>query len=276
MSRGNAGQCVFPQKADFSDFMHVLEDTKRILPFELFAYCLMPNHFHLLLRLENMSLSRIMQRLLSTFAHHSNRRTQQQGHVFQGRFKSVSCRSDPQCLALLRYIHLNPVRAGLVEIPEQWPWSGHGEYLGANGRHLIDWDFPLTLFNAHITSAQQDYQRFIAAGMDERPLMETTLRINAPYRPADTRSETFTDIFTLATICSQENGISLEQLRGRTRRRQVTSVRRLFITRALQAGVSAADLSRFLGIAHSAVRRAGSKGLTHHPHTQEYVPKVPA
>lgn len=256
MGRGNGGQRIFLHHEDWSFFLRTLAATKQALPFELFAYCLMPNHFHLLLRICQASLSRIMQRLESTYAQYINRREARDGHLFQGRFKSFTCPDDTKVLKVLRYIHLNPVRAGLAASPGLWPWSGHGEYLGSDGRNLISWGFPLSLFSTNVRLAQEAYLRFIGEDMNPAASSPESVKSAPSGTRAPVQPVIQSDIETLADTCAQEGGISVFELRGRTRRRAVTTVRATFIRRALGAGWSAAELGRFLKIGHPAVRKA--------------------
>src|SRR6185503_15252840 len=104
----------------------------------ILAYCLMGNHFHLAMRVGNIPLSRIMHRMLTTYAMAFNFRHDRTGHLFQARYKAILCLDDAYLLGLVRYIHLNPVRAGLVPKPENWPWSSHHLYAAGNSEDLVD------------------------------------------------------------------------------------------------------------------------------------------
>ena len=99
----------------------------------LHAYCLMPNHVHLVLRTAEASLARFMQSLQQSYTQRFNRRYGQVGHVFQGRYKALLCETDEYLVTLVRYVHLNPVRAGLAARAEDYPYSGHRAYLGGSG-----------------------------------------------------------------------------------------------------------------------------------------------
>ncbi len=258
MARGNWGQDIFKSPGDWPVFLHILAKTKRIYPFELFAYCLMSNHVHLLVRIQNISLSRIMHRMLTIYARYINRHAERSGHLFQDRFKSVLCRSDAQFLGLLRYIHLNPVKAGLVELPERWPWSGHGEYLGMPGSDIVDWAFPLTLFDPEVKLARAAYERFVLAEMSDSQVDLSLPVIGISKIHSAPMSVERCDLAGLASQYGREGGISLEELCGHTRRRAISAVRGSFIRQALRMGWSAAELSRFLNIAHSAVCKAAA------------------
>src|SRR5579883_3064641 len=111
ISRGNAKQEIFFEKRDWQRFLDLLSDVKNATRLNVLAYCLMPNHFHLLVRTGPVRLSTIMQQLLTRYAAYFNTRTGRVGHVFQSRFKAYLCDRDAYLLELVRYIHLNPVRA---------------------------------------------------------------------------------------------------------------------------------------------------------------------
>ena len=127
MARGNNGQKVFHRDGDYEAFLDQLLVVRRY-PFYLYAYVLMPNHFHLLLEVQESPTARIMQSLLTGYVRRFNRAHRHKGHLFQGRYKAIVCDRDNYLMELVRYIHLNPLRAKMVKRPGQWQWSGHGEY----------------------------------------------------------------------------------------------------------------------------------------------------
>ena len=98
----------------------------------------MPNHFHLLLEVHRFPTARFLQSLLTGYARRFNKIHHRRGHLFEGRYKAIVCDRDSYLLELVRYIHLNPVRASLVNQPGKWQWTGHSEYLGKEKRGLID------------------------------------------------------------------------------------------------------------------------------------------
>ena len=129
INRGNNRQDVFIEDDDRRAFLDSLGRAKGRYPFRLFGYCLMTNHFHLLLRTEpGVSVSRIMQSLTiaHTWRHHRNHGST--GHVWQGRFKSPAIQEDGHFWTVLRYIEANPLRAGLVDDPADYPWSSYAAH----------------------------------------------------------------------------------------------------------------------------------------------------
>jgi len=136
ITRGNRRQGIFLDEKDLEKFLAYIVDYKSRHSFRLYAYALMKNHLHLLVEVEETPLSRIMQSLLFRYTRYFNRRYGEVGHLFQGRYKAIVCDKDAYLLELVRYIHLNPVRAKIVKSPEDYGWTGH-----LRGRNKITFTF---------------------------------------------------------------------------------------------------------------------------------------
>jgi REP element-mobilizing transposase RayT len=126
MGRGNNKEWIFEREEDKSMFYHVLKETKEQYPFQLYAYCIMQNHYHLVVKTDTLEGS--MKRLNQHYAMYYNSSRNRVGHVFQDRFKSVSVEDNAYFLGVIRYVHLNPVAAGLVQDPYQYKWCSYKEY----------------------------------------------------------------------------------------------------------------------------------------------------
>lgn len=140
MARGIEGREIFKDDQDRTSFLDrfatILDETQT----QCYAWALIPNHFHLLLRTGPTPLSKVMRRLMTGYAVTFNKRHKRSGHLFQNRYKSIVCEEDPYLLELIRYIHLNPVRAGLVKDLKEldkYPWCGHATILGKRNNPLI-------------------------------------------------------------------------------------------------------------------------------------------
>lgn len=138
IARGNNRQDVFFQDGDYLAFLKALGDLKERKRFELYGYCLMGNHFHLLLRPRGSSVSRIMQSLLVWHTQRYHRFHSSGGHVWQGRFKSPVIQDDDHLLAVLRYIEANPLRAHLVDSAADYRWSSFRAHGGGASDPLLD------------------------------------------------------------------------------------------------------------------------------------------
>jgi len=135
--RGNNRQDIFLDDADRTFFLDLLKRVSRRFRLEIFAFCLMGNHFHLFLRTPEANLSQAMHWLIGTYAGYFNWKHQRSGHVFQDRYKSVLVTEDSHWLHLSMYLHLNPFRAGLVERLANYRWSSYLDYIRAQSR--FDW-----------------------------------------------------------------------------------------------------------------------------------------
>src|SRR5215475_14505206 len=165
ITRGNNRQRIFNAAADYEKFFSLLAAQKSKLPFYLYAYCLMINHVHLLIERQADTIGRIMHRLLTGYSQYYNRRYHRVGHLLQGRHKSILCQSERYLCELVRYIHLNPVRANVVKKPEDYEFSSHRYYLGLAASEIVDADPVLRHFSAQKERARKEFRRFVTAGM---------------------------------------------------------------------------------------------------------------
>jgi REP element-mobilizing transposase RayT len=164
-SRGNAGQAIFHDDEDRERFLAALGFVVSRHGWLCHAYCLMNNHYHLLLETPAATLSDGMRQLNGLYTQRFNRRHGQKGHVLQGRFKSILVDREAYLLELVRYVVLNPVRAGAVEHPGDWEWSSHRATAGeASPPTFLTTDWILAQFGARRPQAQEHYRRFVAEG----------------------------------------------------------------------------------------------------------------
>lgn len=177
MARGIERSLIFRRDEDRDYFLGrlgvVLVETETCC----YAWSLLPNHFHLLLQTGVVPLSQVMRRLMTGYAVAFNRRYKRNGHLFQNRYKSIVCEKEPYLLELTRYIHLNPLRAGMVRDMaelERYPWSGHSVLMGR--RHFC-WQAVETVlgcFSRREGIARRKYRFFVEEGVDHgrRPELE--------------------------------------------------------------------------------------------------------
>lgn len=165
-SRGDRREPIFLDDEDRQQFLHLLGLEVRQQGWQLYAYCLMTNHFHLLIETPEPNLGRGMRRLNGVYTQAFNRRHDLVGHLFQGRYKAIVEDRDAYLSELCRYVVLNPVRAGMVAQPDMWPWSSYAATAGAAA--APDWlavDAVRSLFHPSGASAKGAYARFVAQGM---------------------------------------------------------------------------------------------------------------
>jgi REP element-mobilizing transposase RayT len=170
VSRGNAKQEIFLNDDDRQRFLAALESVIERLNVLCHAYCLMNNHYHLLLETPEANLSTAMRNLNGTYAQGFNRRHGRVGHLFQGRFKSHLVERETYLLVVCRYIVLNPVRGNLVPTPSDWIWSSYRAQAGQiRSPHFLTVDWLLSHFHAVDRSrAQAAYRRFVQDGLRDQ------------------------------------------------------------------------------------------------------------
>ena len=168
--RGIERSKIFCDDDDRDNFVQRLSKLLAETNTHCYAWALIPNHFHLLLRPQTTELSRFMRRLLTGYAVTFNHRHNRSGHLFQNRYKSIVCEEDTYLLELIRYIHLNPLRANLVNNFEEldiYPWCGHAELLGKIKGCGLATEWVLPLFSQKKRAARKHYQQFIADGVKQ-------------------------------------------------------------------------------------------------------------
>jgi putative transposase len=159
MLRGNGGQDIYR-------FYLLLQEGTERYGYRIHAFCLMSNHVHLAIQVGEVPLSRIMQNIGFRFTRWINWRRGSSGHLFQGRFKAILIEADSYLVELCRYIHLNPVRAGMVQSPEDYRWSGHRAYLGREIVSCLTTDWVLAQFGADSIQARRAYHEYVGQGKD--------------------------------------------------------------------------------------------------------------
>ncbi len=141
--RGINRQTIFSDEEDNDEFIGILSECKKLSGFDLYGYCLMGNHVHLLIQEKSETIEQIMKRIGTRYVIRYNRKYRRCGHLFQDRFKSEAVEDDSYFLTVLRYIHQNPQKVGLCKEPDQYPWNSYQDYISKKG--ITDVDFALDL-----------------------------------------------------------------------------------------------------------------------------------
>lgn len=255
LSRGNNKQEIFFQPSDYTYYLSILDKYGPLNDVTLHAYVLMPNHVHLIVQTGSTPLAKFMQVVQQTYAQGFNRRYDRVGHVFQGRYKAPLIEDDAYLLALIRYIHLNPVRAHLCTDPLQYPWSSHHHYMTGRGPGLVTTTFVESILATFGGKTIDDYELLPEAASleDARPLpekpaaavlSENTVRAGLPA--------------VLNTVADVTN-VDAASITGSLQLREVVRARRLFIYCATRlAGHRAAQVAQFLGRSDSYVTMAAN------------------
>ena len=295
MARGIEGCDIFRDDDDRQAFLKRLADgvSKPGGP-RLYAWTLMSNHFHLLLRVGEESLSATMRRLMTGHAVTYNLRHKRQGHLFQNRYKSIVVEEEPYFLELVRYIHLNPVRCGIVKDLKElatYRYCGHSVIIGRREYEAQDVEAVLTRFSDKRKVATTGYSGFVEAGLnqgrreelrggglirriggiatmmsrgpEERELSDERILGSGDFVESVLRESDHISINGKPSIddvlneVSEESGISREQILGPSRNRRISNARKQFFYIAHErAGATLSVLGRMAGRSHVAVRMA--------------------
>src|SRR4030042_3350568 len=168
--RGIEKQDIVTDDYDQNNFIERLGNLASKTQTSIYAWVLMTNHAHILLRSGPQGLSDFMRKLLTGYAISYNRRQKRHGYLFQNRYKSIICEEENYLLELVRYIHLNPLRAGLVQTLDEldaYPYSGHSVIMGREGHKWQDREYVLRLFGAKDGRAKKEYRSFVEAGIGQ-------------------------------------------------------------------------------------------------------------
>ena len=258
-SRGNKRQEIFRTDDDREDFLNVLLNTVRTHNWICHAYCLMDNHYHLLIETLDANLSVGMRDLNGIYTQRYNKTHKTVGHIFQGRYHTYLIETDPYLLQVARYVVLNPVRAGIVSDPAEWKWSS---YLGTSGQATphacLSLKFLLSLFSDRLPAAHKQYCSFVNEGVeDPSPFVDVKHKtiLGSPQFISDLWEENY-DAEEIKEISKSErmiNRLSLQELFDDdiTRNDRDDAI---FLAR-LRCGYSVSDIATHLKLHRSTVSK---------------------
>ncbi len=158
MARGINRQNIFTGNDDYFKYVEILGNYQQELDYELYAYCLMGNHLHLLIKEGNEEIGSTMKRIGVSYVSWFNWQHNRSGHLFQGRFKSEPVEDDSYFLTVLRYIHQNPIAAGIIDDLEKYRWSSYKEYIKES--RIVNTNFALQLFSPDKAKATAAFRTF--------------------------------------------------------------------------------------------------------------------
>ena len=162
MNRGKRGENIFTDNEDYKGFIELVKDCVDMWNVRVVAYCLMGTHYHILLQTPDANLSRCMRHIDGVYTQIFNRSHGLDGHLFRGRYKSILVDSDSYLLELLRYIHRNPIEAGMVDRLESYQWSSHKGYLSKSDKwNWLHKNYVLKMFSGHKKEAVIIYRNFV-------------------------------------------------------------------------------------------------------------------
>lgn len=278
IARGIERRDIFLDDDDRHLFVQRLSSLLDTTSTSCLAWSLIPNHFHLLLRTSDVKLATFMRRLLTGYAVVFNLRHNRSGHLFQNRYKSIICQEDEYLLELVRYIHLNPVRAGIVSglgNLDRYLWCGHAVLMGKQEMKGQDAESVLRLFGTAVTKARRGYKTFVADGIPQGRrndlvgrLPEVGSRIlgNEEFaeeiRVRETvadRIEARTSIALIADNTAAMFGIPVRAISAGGRREVTVKARSMLCFQALEEGYSVTHIARYLGMSRNGVMVAAKR-----------------
>lgn len=269
INRGNAGENIFLSDRDREKFLEYLAVATQRFSIIIHTYCLMTNHFHLLVETPEPNLSRAIQWLNVSYATYFNRKRSRKGHLFQGRFKSILVDEDEYLVQLSRYIHLNPVRANMADGPAKYPWSSYPVFAGKQKKP--DWldTSLLTYFGKTKKERFRSYQSFVE-DIDPLTLEDPGKRVVAGFILGDVDFVTWvqknfldakeadqeipqlrslkprTDLDALMAGVCETTGCNPEQIKRRGGKRNQVRELAIWLAREL-TGLSGRELGEFFG-----------------------------
>ena len=160
MTRGNNKDDIFIDMEDKEKYLDILMEKREEFNFIVYAYCIMTNHSHIIIKEYEQDLPDIMKKINTSYAIYFNKKYDRVGHVFQDRYKSEAIEDDSYLLTAIRYVHNNPIKAMMVEKCEDFPWSSYNYYMGKMKDNLVDTEFVLSLFSQDMFRSIELFKEF--------------------------------------------------------------------------------------------------------------------
>ncbi|NNF67819.1 MAG: transposase [Gammaproteobacteria bacterium] len=265
--RGNACEPIFFHEKDRNQLNHMLAEGLQRYQCRLHAFCWMTNHLHAAIQVSNQPLSGLMCWLGSRYARYINRSRSRTGHLFERRHRAELVADDEYLLNLVRYIHRNPVKAGLVADPAEYPWSSHRCYLGTETLSWVTTRAVLCCFSDSTVKARRQFLQFMTAGTDWTPtekkqapthegevLRTDELAMTCLVRP--THRELVTRLDEIVKTYCESAGINATAVTGRGRQRDAARARSQICSRALLNGTATlGELANYFGRAPEVISR---------------------
>ncbi len=262
ITRGNQKQNVFRSAEDRQGYLKVLVSYKERYRFLLYAYVLMDNHVHLLLETQETHLSRVLQGINQSYTIYFNRKYKTIGHLFQGRYKAILCDRDEYLLGLVKYIHFNPIRAGMAENLDAYPYSSHHAYTGrAVADDLVDADMVLGMFSKSRMMARKGYLSYMgddSSMAKDRVYATIDQRLQGDEGFIEWVKERYTGVVKDVTMARKYSlpgiaeavavacGVPVDEMRAALRTKTASHARKVFACAARKCGYRTGEVARFL------------------------------
>lgn len=237
--RGMNGQDIFHDAEDKRRLLETLINYKNICGYEIYGYCLMDNHIHLLIKEGKETISQAIKRIGLSYVYWYNLKYQRNGHLFHDRFKSEKIEDEKYLLTVLRYIHQNPIKAGIVADAGEYKWSSYSEYLEQEGI-ATDIDFILGIFNPEQDKAVKIFKEFMISENEDQ-----CLDINDKMRKRLSDEEAR---IIIKKLSKSENVLILQQMEKKERDKIIRELKKI--------GFSIRQLARITGLGRRIIEKA--------------------
>jgi len=256
IARGNNKEKVFLTASDKIKYLSLLERYICKFKFNLFAYVLMDNHIHLLIQVQDIPLSKIMQGLQLSYTQYFNKKHDHIGHVFQQRYKAILCKNDEYLLTLIKYIHTNPKKAEIHDSID-YKWSSHRVYLRGNSK-LVETNFILDMFNTNHKKAIKQYMQFIEDAKEEDlSLAEADPSSDSMEEETPKEHGIQMPVNDLLDFIADKLEINNNLILTKTKQPNVVQARRIFLHLSISSGLlSRAQAAKYLGLSQSTITKA--------------------
>ncbi len=238
--RGINRQNIFEDEEDNNKFLIILDRYKDSSGYELYAYCLMGNHIHLLLRAGGEPIAQVMRRICGKFVFWYNKKYERIGNLFQDRFKSEPVEDDAYLLTVIRYIHQNPIKVGLAKNISNYRWSSYSVYLKKDQRFasLVDTEFPLKIFDQNEEKAVRAFVDFHSQMKEDK-----CLDVGDDFRKTDREAREI-----IAKLCNVGSPLELQKMEQTRRNACLVKLRE-------ESYLSIRQIERLTGVSRGIIQR---------------------
>jgi len=261
MVRGNNGENVINKEIHKNKYLDIITSYKEKIDFKLYAYCIMDNHAHLLIEVNDTPLSQIMQRIQQVYTQWFNRKYSRTGHVFQQRYKALLCDKDNYFLQLIKYIHSNSEKANL-EGGIEYKWSSHIYYIGKKQSNIVDTSYALSMFSENANKAIKLYLQFM--NQEEKKIIYNDIN-DLQFTSLAVKKEKKEPIKTvnidelIEEVCANEK-VTVSDITKRTKIQKISDIRKAIVLLSEEhCDVSNKLLSQKLNLSPSMISKIKSR-----------------
>ncbi|MFZ5352133.1 MAG: transposase [Bacillota bacterium] len=254
IARGNNKEYIFKESIDKGCFIKQLKEYSSIMGYAVYAYVLMDNHYHILIQTMDKKLQEIMHQINNKYSKYFNHKYERVGHVFQGRYKAVRVQDERYLLKLVRYIHQNPVRAGMVSRAELYRWSSD-VYYRKDIKSFVNINVPLEMLDKNKEKAIEKYKEFMSEHEKEQLSKLNTIGDEAYIIMCLSRRETKRRK-ALDEILKEvvENEKEYDLIKSGSRKRNLTAYKLKYAKAAIEEKHTFTEIGRYIGMTDSGIK----------------------